>query len=151
MKQFNYRLETVLAYQTQVLDNLKSEHAVIIQKVNRKQEEIQGLNRELVSYESGFDEVKEKGAAIEDYRLFDMCIGRMEEIIDTEKERLKKLRQEEDAKKQEVVEAKVDTSKFEKLKEKKFQEYQKAVMKADELFIEEFVSNTTLREKRQYS
>lgn len=80
-----------------------------------------------------------------------MCIGRMEEIIDTEKERLKKLRQEEDAKKQEVVEAKVDTSKFEKLKEKKFQEYQKAVMKADELFIEEFVSNTTLREKRQYS
>ena len=151
MKQFNYRLETVLAYKTQVLDNLKSEHAVIIQKVNRKQEEIQGLNRELVSYESGFDEVKEKGAAIEHYRLFDMCIGRMEEIIDTEKERLKKLRQEEDAKKQEVVEAKVDTSKFEKLKEKKFQEYQKAVMKADELFIEEFVSNTTLREKRQYS
>ena len=151
MKQFNYRLETVLAYKTQVLDNLKSEHAVIIQKVNRKQEEIQGLNRELVSYESGFDEVKEKGAAIEDYRLFDMCIGRMEEIIDTEKERLKKLRQEEDAKKQEVVEAKVDTSKFDKLKEKKFQEYQKAVMKADELFIEEFVSNTTLREKRQYS
>ena len=151
MKQFNYRLATVLAYKTQVLDNLKSEHAVIIQKVNRKQEEIQGLNRELVSYESGFDEVKEKGAAIEDYRLFDMCIGRMEEIIDTEKERLKKLRQEEDAKKQEVVEAKVDTSKFEKLKEKKFQEYQKAVMKADELFIEEFVSNTTLREKRQYS
>ena len=151
MKQFNYRLETVLAYKTQVLDNLKSEHAVIIQKVNRKQEEIQGLNRELVSYESGFDEVKEKGAAIEDYRLFDMCIGRMEEIIDTEKERLKQLRQEEDAKKQEVVEAKVDTSKFEKLKEKKFQEYQKAVMKADELFIEEFVSNTTLREKRQYS
>ena len=151
MRQFSYRLETVLAYKTQVLDNLKSEHAVIIQKVNRKQEEIQGLNRELVSYESGFDEVKEKGAAIEDYRLFDMCIGRMEEIIDTEKERLKKLRQEEDAKKQEVVEAKVDTSKFEKLKEKKFQEYQKAVMKADELFIEEFVSNTTLREKRQYS
>ena len=150
MKQFNYRLETVLAYKTQVLDNLKSEHAVILQKVNRKQEEIKGLNRELVSYESAFDEVKEKGAAIEDYRLFDMCIGRMEEIIDAEKERLEKLRQEENAKKQEVVEAKVDTSKFEKLKEKKFQEYQKAVMKADEMFIEEFVSNTTLREKRQY-
>lgn len=148
MKQFNYRLETVLAYKTQVLDNLKTEHAVILQKVNRKQEEIKGLNRELVSYESGFDEVKEKGAAIEDYRLFDMCIGRMEEIIDAEKERLKELRRQEDAKKQEVVEAKVDTSKFEKLKEKKYQEYQKAVMKADEQFIEEFVSNTALRGKR---
>lgn len=150
MKQFNYRLETVLAYKTQVLDNLKTEHAVIVQKVNRKQEEIKGLNKKLVSYESGFNEVKEKGAAIEAYRLFDMCIGRMEEIIDEEKEHLSELRREEDAKKQEVVEAKVDTSKFEKLKEKKFQEYQKAVMKADEQFIEEFVSNTTLREKRQY-
>ncbi|MCI9595401.1 MAG: flagellar export protein FliJ [Lachnospiraceae bacterium] len=150
MKQFSYRLETVLAYKTQVLDNLKTEHAVIVQKVNRKQEEIKGLNKKLVSYESGFNEVKEKGAAIEAYRLFDMCIGRMEEIIDEEKEHLSELRREEDAKKQEVVEAKVDTSKFEKLKEKKFQEYQKAVMKADEQFIEEFVSNTTLREKRQY-
>lgn len=148
MKQFSYRLETVLAYKTQVLDNLKTEHAVIVQNVNRKQEEIKGLNRELVSYESGFDEVKEKGATINDYRLFDMCIGRMEEIIDAEKERLTELRRQEEAKKQEVVDAKVDTSKFEKLKEKKFHEYQKAVMKADEQFIEEFVSNTALRAKR---
>lgn len=145
MKQFKYQLETVLAYKTQILDNLKSEHAIIIQNVNRKQEEINGLNRELVSYESGFDQVKEKGATIEDYRLFDMCIGRMEEIIDTEKERLSELHKQENEKKQEVVEAKVDTSKFEKLKDKRLQEYQKAVMKEDELFIEEFVMNTALR------
>lgn len=147
MKQFRYRLETVLDYKTQVLDNLKSEHAVIIQNVNRKQEEIKGLNRELVSYESGFNQAKEKGASIEDYRLFDMCIGRMEEIIDFEKERLVELQQQEDAKKQEVVAAKVDTSKFEKLKEKKFQEYQKAVMKAEEMFIEEFVANAAIRSR----
>lgn len=147
MKQFRYRLETVLDYKTQVLDNLKSEHAVIIQNVNRKQEEIKGLNRELVSYESGFNQAKEKGASIEDYRLFDMCIGRMEEIIDLEKERLVELQRQEDAKKQEVVAAKVDTSKFEKLKEKKFQEYQKAVMKAEEMFIEEFVANAAIRSR----
>lgn len=150
MKQFSYRLETVLAYKTQVLDNLKTEHAVIVQKVNRKQEEIKGLNKKLVSYESGFNEVKEKGAAIEAYRLFDMCIGRMEEIIDEEKEHLSELRREEDAKKQEVVEAKVDTSKFEKLKEKKIREYQKEAAKADETFIEEFVSNTALRIRHQH-
>ena len=41
MKRFEYRLDTVLDYKTQVLDNLKTEHAVILQKVNRKQEEIQ--------------------------------------------------------------------------------------------------------------
>lgn len=150
MKQFQYRLDTVLAYKTQVLDNLKTEHAAIIQNVNRKQEEIRGLNRELVSYESDFDRVKEEGASIENYRLFDMCIGRMEEIIDAENERLKELRRQEDAKKQEVISAKVDTSKFEKLKDRKYQEYQKAVAKADEAFIEEFVSNTSLRIRHQH-
>ena len=150
MKQFSYRLETVLAYKTQVLDNLKTEHAVIVQKVNRKQEEIKGLNKKLVSYESGFNEVKEKGAAIEAYRLFDMCIGRMEEIIDTEKERLLVLQKQEDAKKEEVISAKVDTSRYEKLREKKAFEYQKAVARADELFVEEFVSGTALRQRQAY-
>ena len=47
MKRFAYRLETVLDYKTQVLDNLKTEHAVIIQNVNRKQEQIRGLKQEL--------------------------------------------------------------------------------------------------------
>ena len=125
MKRFKYRLETVLDYKNQILDNLKTEHAVIIQNVNRKQEEIKGLHNELAGFENEFDRAKETGIAIENYRLFDMCIGRMEEIIDQEKERLKVLRKQEEEKKQQVITAKVDTSKFEKLKEKKLKEYQK--------------------------
>lgn len=148
MKRFAYRLETVLDYKTQVLDNLKTEHAVILQNVNRKQEQIRGLKQELTGYESGFDEVKAAGATIENYRLFDMCIGRMEQIIDEEKERLKLLKKQEDAKKQEVIEAKVDTSRYEKLKERKFLEYQRAVAKADEQFVEEFVSGNALRARQ---
>ncbi len=150
MKQFKYRLETVLDYKAQVLDNLKSEHAVIIQSVNQKQEEIRGLNRELTGIQSEFDRTKEAGATIQNYRLFDMCIGRMEEIIDEEKERLKVLRKKEEEKKQEVITAKVDTSKFERLKDKKYREYQKEAAKADETFIEEFVSNTSLRIRHQH-
>ena len=110
MKRFEYRLETVLDYKTQVLDNLKTEHAAIMQNVNKKQEQIRSLKQELTGYESEFDEVKVAGATIENYRLFDMCIGRMEQIIDEEKERLQVLRRQEDAKKQEGSEAKVDTS-----------------------------------------
>lgn len=150
MKRFQYRLQTVLDYKTQALDNLKTEHAVILQRVNKKQQQIRGLKKELVGYESGFDQIKEAGAAIEDYRLFDLCIGRMEEIIDREKEKLFILRQQEDKKKQEVIAAKVDTSKFEKLRDKKIQEYQKAVAKADEMFIEEFVSHAAIRFRHQH-
>ena len=150
MKQFSYRLETVLAYKTQVLDNLKTEHAVILQNVNRKREEIRGLNRELAGFQQEFDRTKEEGATIENYRLFDMCIGRMEQIIDEEKERLKVLRRQEEDKKKQVITAKVDTSKFEKLKDKKLKEYQKAVAKADETFIEEFIIGNTLRVRPQH-
>jgi flagellar FliJ protein len=150
LKKFSYRLETVLDYKTQVLDNLKTEHAVIIQNVNRKQEEIRGLKRELYGYEDGFDQVKESGSTIENYLLFDMYIGHMEKRIDEEKQRLYHLREQEDAKKQEVIEAKVDTSRYEKLKERKLQEYQRAVAKADETFVEEFVMGTNLRMRRQH-
>ena len=150
MKQFQYRLETVLDYKTQVLDNLKSEHAVIIQSVNRKQEEIQGLHQELNGIESEFDRTKEAGATIQNYRLFDMCIGRMEEIIDEEKERLKVLRKQEEAKKQEVITAITYTSNWEKLEDGKCEEYEKEAAKADETFIEEFVSNTSLRIRHQH-
>ena len=150
MKRFEYRLETVLDYKTQVLDNLKTDHAAIMQNVNKKQEQIRSLKQELTGYESEFDEVKVAGATIENYRLFDMCIGRMEQIIDEEKERLQVLRRQEDAKKQEVIEAKVDTSRYEKLKDRKLREYQKAVAKADEIFVEEFVSGTALRTRHQH-
>ena len=150
MKRFEYRLETVLDYKTQVLDNLKTEHAAIMQNVNKKQEQIRSLKQELTGYESEFDEVKVAGATIENYRLFDMCIGRMEQIIDEAKERLQVLRRQEDAKKQEVIEAKVDTSRYEKLKDRKLREYQKAVAKADEIFVEEFVSGTALRTRHQH-
>lgn len=150
MKRFQYRLETVLDYKTQVLDNLKTEHAAIMQNVNRKQEQIRGLKKELTGYESEFDQIKTEGAVIENYRLFDMCIGRMEKIIDEEKENLKVLKKQENEKKQEVIEAKVDTSRYEKLKDRKLQEYQRMVAKADEMFIEEFVSNAAIRMRHQH-
>ncbi len=150
MKKFKYRLDTVLTYKTQVLDNLKTEHAVILQNVNRKQEEIHGLHRDLQGYEDEFNRTKAEGASISNYMLLDMCIGRMEQIIDEEKERLKELQRQENEKKQEVITAKVDTSRFEKLKDRKILEYQKEVAKADEAFIEEFVSNTSLRIRHQH-
>ena len=44
------------------------------------------------------------------------------------------------SKRSEVVEAKKETSSIDKLKEKKFKEYEKAVQKEEEQFIEEFVA-----------
>ena len=139
MKKFQYRRVPVLRDKSQVLDDLKVQHAAILQSVNRKQEEINQLNQRLAEYGSDFDKKKSTGASIEDFKMFDICISRMEECIDTEKEKLKELQIKEQKKKEEVIEAKTDTSKFEKLKEKKVEEYNKAAAKEEESFIEEFV------------
>lgn len=148
MKKFQYRLENVLTYKNQVLDDLKSQQAEIASRVNRKKEEIRVLNRELTEYGDGFDHLKETGADINGFRLYDMCILRMKDRIDEEQSRLEILKKKEAEKKKEVVAAKIDTSRYEKLKEKKFREYQKAAMKAEEADIEEFVSGKTIRRAR---
>lgn len=147
MKRFHYSLDTVLDYKMQVLDNLKTEHAVTLRAVDHKKEEIQHLKTELHGYRVEFDQTKHSGAPIENFRLYDMCIGRMEEIITREKEELSILKKKEEIKKNEVITAKVDTSKFEKLKDKKLEAYHKAEQKADESFIEEFVSGSLARKR----
>ena len=60
--------------------------------------------------------------------------------IQRETDRLEELRRQEERKRAEVVEAKKETSSIEKLKERKLEDYNKAVLKSDEQFIEEFVS-----------
>lgn len=139
MKRFRYNLETVLEYKTQTLDNLKTEHALILRDVNQKKEDIKNLKNELYQVGVGFDEMKSEGALIEDYRLYTMCMNQIERQIKEEKQKLVVLKKKEERKKEEVVNAKIDTSKFEKLKEKRLKEYHKMEAKADEAFIEEFV------------
>ena len=149
MKEFKYSLETVLNYKTQVLDNLTTEHAEIIHNVNKKKNEIQQLNQDLFGFETKYREVKSAGAPIERFLLHNMCIDRMEEIIDKEEERLHTLQEAEEAKKKEVITARVDTSKFEKLKDRKYQDYRKELSKSEERYVEEIVAHTVIDRKFQ--
>lgn len=148
MKQFKYSLETVLDYKTQVLDNLKTEHAVIVRSVDQKKDEINRLGETLNGFQNGFDQTKSQEAPIESYWLYDQCIAGMEKKIDEQKKQLILLKKKEEKKKNEVVAAKIDTSRFEMLKGKRMQEYRKAEMKEEEAFTEEFVSHTMIAAAR---
>ena len=148
MKRFQYRLEHVLNYKNQALDDLKSQQAEISGRVKKKKDEIQGLNADLFQYGNDLDAAKIRGADIGEIRLYDLCIGRMEQRIEEEEQRLDELKKKEAEKKKEVVAAKIDASRYEKLKEKKLREYQKIAAKAEELQIEEFVSRNIIRRVR---
>ena len=149
MKRFRYSLETVLHYKNQVLDNLKTEHAVAMDRVNRKQEEIHGLEGRLSQFQKGFDDTMQQGASIETLRLYDLCIDGARKQIDGEKERLRLLQTKEKEKKEQVLTAKVDTSRYEKLRERRLEEYQKEVQKEEETFAEEFIVRSMVRSEQR--
>ena len=69
----------------------------------------------------------------------------LERDIQRETDKLEELRKQEEAKRQEMVDAKIDTSSIEKLKEHKLEDYHKAVQKAEESLIDEFVSSARVR------
>ena len=69
----------------------------------------------------------------------------LEQDIQRETDKLEELRRKEEKKRQEVVDAKIDTSSIEKLKEHKLEDYNKAVQKDEEKLIDEFVSSAQAR------
>ena len=141
MKKFKYSLETVYQFKLQVLDKVKEEYAIKQQEVLNQQGLINRLQEELFHYEEEFERVKQEGASIETIMMYVNGIERMEKRIGKEQDELIRRTVIAEEKKREVIKANVDTNAFEKLKEKKLEEYRVQGQKAEEQFIEEFVSH----------
>ena len=141
MKKFKYSLETVYQFKLQVLDKVKEEYAIKQQEVLNQQSLINRLQEELFHYAEEFERVKQEGASIETIMMYVNGIERMEKRIGKEKDELIRRTVIAEEKKREVIKANVDTNAFEKLKEKKLEEYRVQGQKAEEQFIEEFVSH----------
>ncbi len=142
MKKFSFPLDTVLNYKDQVLDNLKSEHAQILSRVAQQENKIKSMNdlRNVACVR--FREEAQTGISINTMREYETYIIHMEKKILTEHGVLATLKKKEEQKRSQVVEAKIEKSSIEKLKEKKLMLYNKEAQRSEELFIEEFVSNT---------
>ena len=145
MKKFKFSLDTVLSYKEQVLDALKGEHATILVKVREQEDYLEGLWSKYRAYNVEYIQRKIEGMTILDATIYQSGLRHMEDVIQQETERLEALRKEEEAKRQEVVEAKKDTASLDKLKEKKLDLYNKSVQKAEENLIDEFVSSARSR------
>lgn len=142
MKKFSFPLDTVLNYKDQILDNLKSEHALILAQVSQQEQKILSLSEQRGAACTRFREETHCGMAVSAMREYESYITYMQQRILFEEGTLKKLKKKEEHKRNEVVEAKKEKSSIEKLKEKKLAQYNKEVLRSEELFIEEFVSNT---------
>ena len=140
MKKFFFPLDKVLDYKEQVLDGLKAEHARILMKVReceRAIEELEQLHRDCTAE---FRKNKLNGIKISEIHTYENYLEALGVKIRIKQDQLEKLKLREEAKRNEVVEAKKETSTLDKLKEKKREEYDKEVQKEEERFIEEFVA-----------
>jgi flagellar FliJ protein len=142
MKKFDFPLDTVLNYKDQVLDNLKSVHAQILAKVAQQENKINQMKSRRNEACVKLKEETQNGIAMNTMREYETYITYMEKRISMEQEVLTALKKKEEQKRSQVVEARKETASIEKLKEKKRILYDKEVQHSEELFIEEFVSNT---------
>ena len=139
MKKFRFSLETVMEYKQQVLDSLQAEHGAILAKVRRQEELIEELEAAYRHLAQEFNRRKLEGISILDAMKYEQYLRSSERQLEEAYQHLAELQKQEEAKRDEVVEAKKETSSIEKLREKKLEVYNKAVQKSEEAMIDEFV------------
>lgn len=145
MKKFKFSLDSVLSYKQQVLDALKGEHAAILAQVRSQEDVLEAVWQEYRDCDTEYRQRKTEGMTITDALLYQNGLRVLERDIQRETEKLEALRKKEEKKRREVVDAKIDTSSIEKLREHKLEDYHKAEQKAEEVLIDEFVSSARAR------
>lgn len=140
MKKFRFSLETVMEYKQQVLDSLQTEHGAILAKVRRQEALIEELEAAYRHLAQEFNRRKLEGISILDAMKYEQYLRSSERQLEEAYQHLAELQKQEEAKRDEVVEAKKETSSIEKLREKKLESYNKAMQKSEEAMIDELVS-----------
>ena len=146
MKKFRFSLETVLEYKQQVLDSLQAEHGAILAQVKRQENLIEKLEADYRALSGEFNQRKMEGLTVLEAMKYEQYLRSSERQLEEAYDRLEELREQEEAKRSEVVDAKKETSSIEKLREKKLDSYNKAVQKSEENLIDEFVMTKRVME-----
>ena len=148
MKKFTFSLERVLNYKEQIEQSLRSEHGQAVRKVKEKEAQIEELETGFARYTTDLEEVKSQEVSAARLRAYEGYLGTLIGRIVLEKKNLIVLQKEEERKREQVIEAKKETSSIQKLKEKKEKEYAAQSAKVQEREIEEFVSNRSMKQKK---
>jgi flagellar export protein FliJ len=140
MKKFVFSLEKVLGFKKQMLDVKKNELAAMMMQLHEIEQKIEELNHDFAVNNQKMIMEMQQGLTPKDIEIYKVYFNSVNQNI--KKLTLQRMQQLNliELKKQEIVELNSDISGLEKLKGKQLQLYFKAVQKAEELAIEEFVS-----------
>ncbi len=149
MKKFKFSLNTVHKFKNQVLDSLKNEHSQILSLIIKEENELAILVNERLELNQELNEKNKFGNTILEISSFKTYLKILDNKINEKCVTIEKLKEEESEKRAEVIEARKEIASLELLKDKKLEEYNKALAKSEELLIDEFVSNKLFSEKSQ--
>ncbi len=149
MKKFKFSLETVLDFNTQLLDNKKSEYAQALQLVAKQQKKLKDTIDSYNDLNKRFRQAEIEGMTIAEAMGYESGLRVLEYKIKQEQKQLEVLEEQAEIKREELVESRKETMKLEKLKEKNFEDYKKQEIKTQELLIDELVSLSGVVEKNK--
>lgn len=141
MKKFAFTLDTVLDYKGQVLESKQNEHGKAMAAQNEQENIIKKIKSEFHQYKEQLNQKRSEGLSVIEALSYESYLKHLDNTLKAEIKKFEELKSYQEKKRGEVVEAKKETATIEKLKDNKKVEYNKLLLKKDELFIEEFVSN----------
>lgn len=139
MKKFRFPLDIVLEYRRQVQDSLQVELGAAAAEVRRQEQVLENARRRYADINREYREKAALGLSIAEMRGYETGLKVQQGVVARELAQLETLRRRMEAKRQELVSAKLDVSSVEKLREKKLQAYVKDVEKSEEQFIDDLV------------
>ena len=145
MKAFHFTLEKLMDFREQELDRQKNTLAALRAELLQINEDAEELRRKVVQLSAELEEVCRNGALANDVALRKRYIVTLQQEIHLKEFQAVQKQEEIDKQLGVVVEATKDVKTLEKLEEKQLEEYNKAVGKENEQFIEEFVSGQSIR------
>lgn len=139
MKKFQFQLDTVLRYKTQVLDIRLAEHGTALAAVRRQEGVLEQATNHRIACEEEYRQKKAEGITIADAMKYETGIQVLERTVQREAGKLRELQKIEEERRAALVEAKQETQSLEKLKDIKRGEYDSMVAKAQEKEIDDLV------------
>lgn len=139
MKKFRFPLDIVLEYRRQVQDSLQVELGAAAAEVRRQEQVLEDARRRYADINREYREKAALGLSIAEMRGYETGLKVQQGVVARELAQLETLRRRMEAKRQELVSAKLDVSSVEKLREKKLQAYVKDMEKSEEQFIDDLV------------
>ena len=147
MKKFEFRLEKILSYKEQLLENETAKLTVLNEKLNKANNKLKTLEAQLADCSKKLEESMLGNVSPVKCRLYSRYVEHLKDLIEIQKAEVTNITAQVNSQIQVIKELKLDSKSLETLKDAQYEEYQKETLKKSENLVEEFISASRIMAK----